>query len=1541
MSVGSSDGARTLRAAHSVSATTASLVPPPRPPAAQAGVDALDSLSSDTASDSLDTDAEGAAGGVSGAAAPAVEGGGVGVEGTRGAAAASTSTGAPRGEFEESRRRRRAYEVAELTRVKREAKRAEDAAVAAVIAEVEAELERDEAALTGAPSRRRRDQVDGGAGDEAARGGTAAVGGDAWRAEVGGVWSSSSMTLDAWKMATGRRVLPATGDGGAPSGSAPSERSPASSLLGSIGGGIIPPDELQRMLKEGTRSGDYNGVDAEMDCPVEFEATDPYEAIDTRAEGASGADVEPQDDDVLALVGVRLADSSTPLLVPANAAARRRDKARTAASRRRERRKARRQRRTKESSGSPGAECADVAHADDVCVELTEEAGGAGAAPSGPEAAASNGSPSAVWRLVCASTDARARELAATGSDALGHGRWEDAEAAFTAAIALSPTSVRCLLGRSRARLMQASGAGSTQLLRAAADARLAVALSPKHQGAHYRLGVALFSAGHTYAARRAFEDGFRLVQGSKSARVSKLESRLRNGVNAAGADQSLRYWLREAQDQLTDCLLEAPELVLPRPDGQDGFVPRLVAMLAQDMLRDAGRAAMGELRALGDDVPEGCRDRLAVYLSRLLVRPNLVAAAELPRPGDGWWSDSDEEADARVRPYVVANVVAALVSSGAPAHTRGVGSLRSTPLCAAAFLDSPPLAEFLLDDGGVDGTARDAAGHTPLLVALALRRWRVAAVLVERCGRDVACTARSRGAAGVDVPLATGVAVALDATPLHLAAAGVQEALVRALLERGADARARDADGATPIVSLLRGHSGVAAASSAAMRAIVDSLVAAGATWSVDESQAFLRLCDARDVHPVLRRAVSALSPDAAACMAVSGPRALCAARDRLRVQLVPETTSTARERALRGSFALSAHELRAADDSAVATVGELLASAPPPVTCIRTPAQAEGGRRGASDGLLYALAAPDAAERLPLLPDVLRLDLSGQQLPVERFGSPPLLSWLLQRLAGLRELRMHGTAAAWVDDAQCCAVAESAPQLQVFDVSGSADAAVHLPLTDAGITALARGCHDLRTVLVGAADMLDVRHAGADGLSGTCVPELVKHAPRLVKLALRSRLRADSALDPPVVLSPEFADGGEASVLVACEGRPRPGAASPRRGGGTSPLRGVSGGDAARGGAAGAAGALSDLVAPLRLPEVDASMSSLTLDMTVSREWLADIVRGCTSLRSLSVHAAQLTDQDVGFLALACPALEHVALLRACHVSDDGLCSLVRACGKNLLSVAVTAQHPAQAASVTSETLLTVAQHCRRLERLLLQGAPRGFATTDALRELRTRCTALRELSLSGARGLDEHAVAELEAMPALKTLSLGWVDATSGGASALRRALQLRASTQSSAAEPPPFAQLERLELLLPATYPQWVVAGAGIPDEALLALAARRRARRGRDLASYGRVAVDHFDEDCGLAGALRDVIPRCADAGVSVAAHVPADASGGDVRSPRGSGALPRTHCGALRRLAAVCRAWLEANEHMEDVWADDEGRLEELQSYLGGGGGGA
>ena len=126
-------------------------------------------------------------------------------------------------------------------------------------------------------------------------------------------------------------------------------------------------------------------------------------------------------------------------------------------------------------------------------------------------------------------------------------------------------------------------------------------------------------------------------------------------------------------------------------------------------------------------------------------------------------------------------------------ANVNAAGSLKRSPLFAAAFCNQPAAARLLMDKG-TQGNAKDANGMSPLHAAVIVGAMDAARVLIEK-GADI----NIRDSSGH--------------TPLHFAAATGQIPMLEMLLEKGAYAAARDKNGMTAAsLAVDNGHKASAA---------------------------------------------------------------------------------------------------------------------------------------------------------------------------------------------------------------------------------------------------------------------------------------------------------------------------------------------------------------------------------------------------------------------------------------------------------------------------------------------------------------------------------------------------------------------------------------------------------------------------------------------------------------------------------------------------------------------------------------------------------
>ena len=169
--------------------------------------------------------------------------------------------------------------------------------------------------------------------------------------------------------------------------------------------------------------------------------------------------------------------------------------------------------------------------------------------------------------------------------------------------------------------------------------------------------------------------------------------------------------------------------------------------------------------------------------------------------------------------------MVAFLIAHGADVNQRDRDGW--TPLMTAAYCDDAADVKLLAAHGG-DPNASSAQNFTPLGIAV-------------QYGKDKAAVALIAG--GADPGRATGDA---GYTPLMLATANHAQAVVQALIEKGADVNARNAGGVTALM--------IAAANGRAD--MVELLVRAGANVQVktDRGETALSIARARGDEKVIR---------------------------------------------------------------------------------------------------------------------------------------------------------------------------------------------------------------------------------------------------------------------------------------------------------------------------------------------------------------------------------------------------------------------------------------------------------------------------------------------------------------------------------------------------------------------------------------------------------------------------------------------------------------------------------------------------------------
>ncbi len=142
--------------------------------------------------------------------------------------------------------------------------------------------------------------------------------------------------------------------------------------------------------------------------------------------------------------------------------------------------------------------------------------------------------------------------------------------------------------------------------------------------------------------------------------------------------------------------------------------------------------------------------------------------------------------------------------------HDLGVGHYEYshwegfTPLMAAASHRRDPIVSLLLD-AGADLAATDSIGLSALMYALVARREAVALLFLDRGAPVAAATHLSK----TEEPSSRGNQYTVTGlTPLHVASLTGSAAVIRRLLDRGADPSATDSLGRTPLQMVLRNPS-------------------------------------------------------------------------------------------------------------------------------------------------------------------------------------------------------------------------------------------------------------------------------------------------------------------------------------------------------------------------------------------------------------------------------------------------------------------------------------------------------------------------------------------------------------------------------------------------------------------------------------------------------------------------------------------------------------------------------------------------------------
>lgn len=137
------------------------------------------------------------------------------------------------------------------------------------------------------------------------------------------------------------------------------------------------------------------------------------------------------------------------------------------------------------------------------------------------------------------------------------------------------------------------------------------------------------------------------------------------------------------------------------------------------------------------------------------------------------------------------------------------------------------------------------------------------------------------------------------------------------------------------------------------------------------------------------------------------------------------------------------------------------------------------------------------------------------------------------------------------------------------------------------------------------------------------------------------------------------------------------------------------------------------------------------------LSSSFLANLAVGSPLLESISLEGTAFII-PTGFHAIAdnCPLLHTVALAGEC-VTDLSLLPLVKQC-RNLHTIEITKVHR----YFSNDSLRYIAQYCPLLTTFRLENC--CDVTTSGVKEVLTRCKALRKLSFGGCRGISvDHAL------------------------------------------------------------------------------------------------------------------------------------------------------------------------------------------------------
>ncbi|KAF2290105.1 hypothetical protein GH714_002535 [Hevea brasiliensis] len=141
-------------------------------------------------------------------------------------------------------------------------------------------------------------------------------------------------------------------------------------------------------------------------------------------------------------------------------------------------------------------------------------------------------------------------------------------------------------------------------------------------------------------------------------------------------------------------------------------------------------------------------------------------------------------------------------------------------------------------------------------------------------------------------------------------------------------------------------------------------------------------------------------------------------------------------------------------------------------------------------------------------------------------------------------------------------------------------------------------------------------------------------------------------------------------------------------------------------------------------------------------------------TSISEIQMENVQMGDAGLIAISSSCPYLQVLQLSRTTDCTDDGLSAVANSC-KNLRKLHIDAWSRFGGRTIGDEGLLTIANHCFRLQELVLMGVP---LSVSSLTVLASNCRGLERLAICNTDSVGDPEMALIaEKFYALKKLCI----------------------------------------------------------------------------------------------------------------------------------------------------------------------------------------